>query len=318
MRVAVLGATSQIAGDYVRAALAAGTEFLLYARDPGRVRRWLDRCGLAGAAQALPYESYGEAPHDAVINFVGVGDPSRAAAMGSSIFDITLRFDDLVMRHLRDAPGRRYIFLSSGAVYGTGFAEPAGEETPACVNVNRLAPQEFYSVAKLHAECRHRALAQFPIVDIRVFNYYSRTQDLGARFFVTDMIRAARDGTRLATAASTMTRDYLHPADFHRLVEAILAAPARNAAVDCYSRSPVEKFELLERFRAEFGLAFDVTAATGAAVNATGAKPNYYSTNRAAAALFGYEPSMSSVDAVVTEARAALREPAVTNQWGFE
>jgi hypothetical protein len=42
----------------------------------------------------------------------------------------------------------------------------------------------------MHAEAKHRALFNFSIVDVRVFNYFSHTQDMNARFLITDIVRA--------------------------------------------------------------------------------------------------------------------------------
>jgi nucleoside-diphosphate-sugar epimerase len=174
------------------------------------------------------------------------------------------------------------------------------------VNVNNLGVQEFYTVAKLHAEARHRAMPSSAIVDIRVFNYFSRTLDVEARFFMTDVIRAARDKTAFRTNAPTMTRDFLHPQDFFGLIAAILESPPRNGPVDAFSQAPVDKFALLDRFKSEFGLRYEVTPASDMIVNATGAKPQYFSENCAAANWFGYRPTWSSLDGVLAETRAIL------------
>ena len=140
-------------------------------------------------------QSSGFANHefDAIINFVGVGNPAQAIAMGNSIFDITLRFDEMVLDYLQTHPNCRYLFLSSGAAYGSSFNEPVNRDAPAIVAINNLVPQDWYGVAKLHAECRHRSYPELPIIDIRVFNYFSRTQDISARFLITDILRAIRD-----------------------------------------------------------------------------------------------------------------------------
>ncbi|GJJ05789.1 hypothetical protein RugamoR64_63270 [Duganella rhizosphaerae] len=310
LRIAILGATSQIASDLARAMAAEGRhELLLYSRDPARVAAWIEAEGYAGRHASLPYAAYGERDHDAVINFVGVGDPLRAAAMGGDIFDLTLEYDELALRGLREHPQRRYIFLSSGAAYGSTFLEPADQHTHASIAINALTPQEYYSAAKLHAECRHRALPQHAIVDLRVFNIFSRTQDLGARFFITDIVRAIQDGSELQTSPAPMVRDFLHPSDFHRLVECVLQAPPQNMALDCYSRAPIGKAELLQAMQRHFGLRYRVAEAGPApAVNATGAKPHYYSRNHKAAEL-GYRPASSSLDTVLTEAAAILGRP---------
>lgn len=305
-RIAILGASSRIAKDLILSCARAGeADLLLYVRDTDAARRWQAAHGLDFPVAA--YAAYGELAHDAVLNFVGVGDPQRAAQMGGAIFGLTQHFDDLVLDQLRRHPERRYVFLSSGAAYGSRFDAPAGPDTPAVIHINALAPQEYYAVAKLHAECKHRALPDLNIVDLRVFNYFSHTQDLEARFFITDLLRAVRAGTVLQTSPAPMVRDYLHPADFHQLVRCVLRAPPANCALDCYSAAPVDKATLLAAMAARFGLRYEVAnpASEPAAVNATGAKPHYYSLNRQAAG-FGYQPAYSSLDGIARESALIL------------
>jgi hypothetical protein len=75
--------------------------------------------------------------------------------------------------------------------------------------------------------------------------------------------------------------------------------------VDCYSRAPVEKPALLASMSSHFGLRYEVVPGLAAPVNATGAKPYYYSRNHKAAS-FGYQPVYSSLDTVLTETAAIL------------
>lgn len=305
--VAFVGGGSQIAKDLILAWAAEGrTGMQLYVRDLEAAEAWLKAKGLRGSCTASLHSDYGREDHDAVINFVGPGFPQHTADAGASVFDLTLQFDDMVLRGLRQRPDRRYIFLSSGAVYGSaGFQEPAGAGTMACVPVNAVTPKDYYGVAKLHAEARHRAQARLAITDLRVFNYFTRTQDLASRTFITDMLRAARDGAVFQASPDYIVRDYLHPQDFRRLVDCVLAAPPRNEALDCYTRQPVDKPTLLEAMRKEFGLQHVLTAAADVPVNATGLKPYYYSLNRKAAEI-GYEPAYTALEGLLIESRAAL------------
>lgn len=303
-RIAILGATSQIARDLILSfSCVSDVRLHLFARRTDDVENWLAVNGLIGR---YPVDSFAEfIKHDfgAVINFVGVGDPAKLRTMGNSVFDITHRFDEMVLEYLQTHQSCRYLFLSSGAAYGSNFAEPARRETPAVIQINDLTVHEWYGVAKLHAECKHRAHPDLHIIDIRVFNYFSRTQDINARFLITDMLRAIRDKTVLKTSPDYIVRDYLHSFDFYRLVAALLAAPAANAVVDCYSRAPIDKLILLTAMQERFGLKFEITE--GASVNATGRKPHYYSLNTRAAD-FGYQPSLTSLEGVLQEAEAIL------------
>lgn len=304
-RLALLGASSKIAKDLTLSLAAQGRAggLQLYARDLDAMARWLDQHGLRDQCQLYHYAEYGQQAHDAVVNFVGVGDPVRTAGMGGSIFGVTQQFDDMVLAGLERHPQRRYIFLSSGAAYGSSFAQPAGPATEASVPLNALRPQDYYGVAKLYAECRHRALDALAITDVRVFNYFSRTQDIEARFFITDILRAVRDDTVLRTSADYMVRDYLHPHDFHQLIERILLAPPGNQALDCYTQAPIDKPALLEAMRQRYGLRYELAA--GAALAPTGAKPHYYSLRREAEQI-GYQPAYTSLAGILLEADALL------------
>lgn len=305
MRIAILGATSQIARDLTVSFAAAEDKHLhLFARRPDEVTKWLASVGLSGRYPIDGFCEFATQEFDAVINFVGVGNPAQAVTMGNSIFDITLRFDEMVLNYLKTHPTCRYLFLSSGAAYGSVFNEPARRDTPAVVAINKLAPHEWYGVAKLHAECRHRAHPELPIIDIRVFNYFSRTQDISARFLITDILRAIRDNAVLKTSSDYMVRDFLHPSDFYRLVSALLSAPAVNAVVDCYSRAPIDKPALLTAMQKEFGLRYETTEASNS-VNATGNKPHYYSLNTRAAD-FGFLPALTSLEGIAREMEAIL------------
>ncbi|MGZ5054184.1 MAG: NAD-dependent epimerase/dehydratase family protein [Methylobacter sp.] len=305
MRIAILGATSQIARDLIVSfSIEQDKQLYLFARRPNEATKWLGSVGLSGRYPVDDFSGFANHDFDAVINFVGVGNPAQAVAMGNSIFDITLRFDQLVLDYLQTYPTCRYLFLSSGAAYGSSFNEPVTRDTPAVVAINNLAPHEWYGVAKLHTECRHRAHPELPIIDIRVFNYFSCTQDLSARFLIADILRAIRDKTVLKTSADYIVRDFLHPSDFYKLVSALLLAPANNTAVDCYSRAPIDKPNLLAAMQENFGLKFEISEVT-VSVNATGGKPYYYSLNKRAAD-FGYQPALTSLEGVLREANAIL------------
>jgi len=305
--IAIVGASSQIAKDLIRSFAAAGrSALLLYVRNLDTTKAWVADQNLEAVCTVHGYEAYGELSHEVVINFVGVGDPQRAAEMGASILEITASFDDMVLTELARNPDRRYLFISSGAAYGNAFAEPVTASTQAVVAINNIQPKDFYATAKLYAEVRHRARPNLAIIDLRVFNMFSNTQTIESRFFITDIVRAIRDQRTLQTTAEYVVRDFMHPDDFHRFVECLLAAPPANCAVDCYSREPIDKPALLQAMAERFGLCYEVVGDTTARDNATGRKPYYYSLNRKASE-FGYQPVWSSLDCILAETTAILK-----------
>lgn len=306
MHIAILGSTSQIAQDFILSAANESTyQFSLFARRPQLVGDWVQQNQLKHITDISDFSAFNQNTHfDAIINFVGVGNPAAAQAMGASILDITLEFDTLALDYLRAHPETRYLFLSSGAAYGTSFTKPVNEHSQAVFNTNHLSAHDWYGIAKFHAEARHRALAQLSITDIRVFSYFSRRQDITARFLLSDILRAIQEKTTLPTSSAYIVRDFLHPSDFFRLIASVLNAPATNAVLDCYTRAPIDKPTLLSAMHEHFGLRYEVIE-TSAGINATGIKPYYYSLNWHAAT-FGYQPGLTSLDGILLESRAIL------------
>lgn len=307
MRIAIFGSTSLIAKDLIRSfAAQSRDELVLYARRPEIVRQWLASVSLSSHYAVANFGAFSLAEQfDVIFNFVGVGNPAQAAVIGASIFEVTLKYDEMALDYVRQHHDCRYIFLSSGAAYGASFDAPVDENTKAVVAINSRQQQDWYATAKLHAECRHRALPHLPIIDIRVFNYFSHTQDMDARFLMTDILRAVRDKTVLQTSSDYIVRDFLHPSDFHQLISKLLDAPAMNTAVDCYSRAPIDKPALLAAMQDKFDLLYK-TVPSSPNSTATGNKPYYYSKNRRAAA-FGFEPTLSSLEGIILETSILLQ-----------
>lgn len=305
-RIAILGATSHIAKDLVQSISSNNMyEVVLYSRRPEIVSQWIINIGLADRFESADFSEFSTDEHfDAILNFVGVGDPAKAVEMGASIFDVTLKYDGMALDYLRQNHDCRYIFMSSGSAYGTSFNVPVDENTNAMVSINSLQPQDWYSVAKLHAECRHRSLLALSIVDIRIFNYFSHTQELDARFFLSDILSAILDRRILKTSVDQMVRDFIGPADFSQLVKAILTSNATNTVVDCYSKAPIDKLSLLSAMRENFGLQYELIDNSNL-INATGNKLNYYSLNKSAAS-FNYNPTYSSLENIVRESNILL------------
>ncbi len=308
MRIAILGATSQIAKDLVLSFSAqTNHELVLYARRPVAVSQWLASVGMVGQYAVADFTAFSADQHfDVLLNFVGVGNPAQAAAMGASIFDVTLKYDDLALDYMRQNAACRYIFLSSGAAYGASFDIPVDSNTSANVPINNLKPKDWYGVAKLHAECRHRAQAHLAIVDIRVFNYFSRTQDMDSRFLITDIVRAIQNNTVLKTSSDYMARDFIAPEDLFNLVRSILSSPAANDAVDCYSVAPIDKQTLLSTLQKKYGLQYEIVKGISN-TSATGIKNNYYSINKSASN-FGYQPALTSLDSILQELENFLKK----------
>ena len=305
IQIAILGATSEIAKDLILS-FSHTNEFdlTLFARRPEAVVGWLHAQGLDDRYAVNNFSTLNSnPPFDALINFVGAGNPATALEMGSSILDITHHYDTLALSYLQKNPGCRYIFLSSGAAYGSKFSTPANHDSHTSFRINNLNHKDWYGVSKFYAEARHRSLS-LPIIDIRIFNYFSRNQNINSNFFISEIVNSIITKRTLFTSPENIVRDYIGSEDFFSLITKILQSPSENTAVDCYSKSPVDKKTLLATFKEIFNLQYEV-ASNAVEINGTGFKESYYSTNYAARK-YGYAPKFSSLTLLVNEARQIL------------
>lgn len=305
VKIAILGATSHIAKGLIAEFCNRETlELFLFARSPGRVDDFLAFIGCGKAAAVHPFvEFYGE-KYDIIVNCVGIGDPGRLSESISSIFKITEEYDNLVLDYLARYPETLYIHISSGAAYGTDFSRPADDSTLARFAINHLGPGDYYGIAKLNSEAKHRALSWLNIVDLRVFGYFSRFIDIETKFFLSEVISCAREGKELLTGPGNITRDYVHPRDLMSLVECCINIGKINDVYDVYSLHPATKFEILDYFSRKHNLRYRVKADfKGETV--TGSKDNYYSINRRAKGI-GYIPRITSLDSIAEESQVIL------------
>jgi len=297
VNIALLGASSQIAKGLLRnLVLDQSNQLYLFTRNTLDYQEWLEskhlnleQCMLNGLEEFNDSIKY-----DLIINFIGIGDPSKALKLGSSIFDITYEYDQKVLDYLLYHPESKYIFISSGVVYGNIFTQPAHKDSQAIIDINSLKITDWYSMAKMYAEARHRALDQFSIIDIRVFNYVSSDIDISSRFLITDALRAIVNNEVLETNDHNIFRDYIGHDDLHQLIKSIVHQDFTNVAVDCYTKEVTDKVSILRMLEVKFGLRYEVIhSQTG--VEAFGPRDNYFSLNKRAES-FGYKPVYTSLE----------------------
>jgi nucleoside-diphosphate-sugar epimerase len=195
---------------------------------------------------------------DLVVNAVGAGDPARIAAMGPDIFDITQNWDDRVLSTM--APKTRYVFVSSGAVYGGAFERFVDADTKLCLPVNRLRTISPYLAAKLHAELRHRHALDRCILDVRVFGFADPVMPLDGSSFLADLAHAVAKHETLMTSPDEMVRDYAGVDELDALIQCWLRAGAPNQSFDLYTLAPVAKHELLDLAVTRYGLQIQYSA----------------------------------------------------------
>ena len=298
MRIAILGANSVIALDIMKQLAASKSNLLsLFSRKPHEIKNFIkERKINNNSIEIKKYEEFSDLKNvDLLLNFVGIGDPSKAELIGNKIFDITSFYDNMALDFLYKNPETKYIFISSGAAYGpNNFEQSVCESSFSEFNINFLKSQDWYAISKLHTEAKHRSLKNFKIYDLRIFSYISSSINIDGRFFLSDAIRAIKNDKILETSSSNFYRDFVCPEDLHQLITKILLADVTNDVYDCYSSSCVSKDQILKMLSSKFSLKFrKIDGNPG--VQFTGSKDYYYSENKRANEI-NYIPKFSSLE----------------------
>lgn len=308
MRIAILGATSHIAKGLILGFHGSEkNELFLFARSPERVRLFLESIG-AGNSQLIkvkPFSEFSDNDYEVVINCVGIGNPAKLANELLSIFNITEVFDNLVLEYLKGHCKTLYINFSSGAAYGTDFSAPVDVTTHARFNINAITASEYYGIAKINSEAKHRAMKDYNIVDLRVFGYFSRFIGLQEKFLLSEIVTCLQNGRVFVTGTGNIVRDFVNPQDLLSLIEACISQNSINDVFDVYSAKPATKFEIIDHFAIHHGLKYSVED-TYTPFSVTGSKDHYYSKNDKATSV-GYVPKFSSIDGIENEVSYLLK-----------
>jgi nucleoside-diphosphate-sugar epimerase len=296
-KIAILGATGYIGRSLYPEILSSDNyEVYLFSRDIKK----LSRVALKeGRAKPRELKDFGRELFEVVVNATGVGDSSLQRQEPNLVFSVTEEMDNLVINYLRQNPETLYVNLSSGAVFGSGFTEAITDSTLSRININQLKAAEYYSVAKLNAEVKHRSLSNFNIVDLRVYAFFSQYVDTKTEFLMSELVTCLKEKTLFKTSEVDIARDCITPVDLWSLIQKVIEAKRPiNDAYDVYSLSTVTKFELLTSLASNYGLEYQVTESAG--MKSGFSKNVYHSENKKAESL-GYQPNFSSLTGILNE-----------------
>lgn len=304
IKIAILGATGHVAKNLIyHFSKDKNKKLVLFARDFPKLYKFLQKIdGLSIETQ--PFSNFYNQPYDVIINCVGKGNPKEILEMGPEIFFLTEEFDNIVLRYLKLYPKTIYINFSSGGVYSTKFNTPATPESIPTLNVNNISKQDYYRLAKINSEAKHRGMSEHNIIDLRIFGFYTRFIDLKTSFFLVQIINAIKNNKVFKTIDNDMLRDYIHPKDFIKIVELCLNQTNLNDVFDIYSNYPVSKFEILDYFKYDYDLKYRISKNLKL-YNATGNKSYYYSNNTKLESL-GYFPQFTSMDTIIDETKELI------------
>lgn len=312
MKIAILGATSNIAKDLILKFFGSSFDHLfLFARDLGSIKDFVSKnlSKIPNKKYSIyEFEKFNTFKYDVVINFIGVANLKLIKNATASLFEIANFYDDLVISYLKKNNKCIYFFISSGAAYLHDFSIPLNNDSVSNIktDTNSLSSHDWYSISKFYNECKHRAHNDLHIIDLRLFSYFSRNYDINSNYFIADIIKSIINKKTFITSNVNFYRDFIGPSDFYNMILAFINSPICNLSIDFYSKKPVEKFTILHNFSSSFGLKYEIVE-NHHNLSPTGLKKYYYSHNKLAQE-FGYIPEFNSLDLLINESKYILDE----------
>jgi len=107
------------------------------------------------------------------------------------------------------------------------------------------------------------------------------------------------------TKQTDIIRDYIHPIDLSKLVKACFDVKNINRAFDVSSKKPVGKLEILDFFKKNYELKYEIVEEF-ANYSETGEKLNYYSKNKIKE-IFNFRSKYSSIENIETESKELFK-----------
>lgn len=299
-KIAILGAGGYIGKNLVEEYVSRNekVQLFLFSRKKTKISAFLKKNRISTEFLSVHNnDDFCLYTYDTVINATGVGDPVNLGKNPESVFVVTEFFDNLIFSYLKKNKKTLYINMSSGAVYGDSFSKEIVKGTKTVIDNQNLSVKEFYSIAKLNAEAKHRVHDEFNIVDVRVFAFFGKHLDLSAGFLMSEIVNCLLNNKVFRTNASNIVRDYVTAKDIINLIEQVSKFKKINSAIDIYSKKKVLKFELLNFLRDRYGLLFEITESKNNSIY----PKNIYCSKYKKAEDFGYVPEETSLSGIDRE-----------------
>lgn len=305
-KIAILGATSHIAKGLIQNFLRTGQYKLsLFGRSVGRINSFLNNLSKHLSENCSVFEGYDNLlkhEYDAIVNCIGVGTSNKLEKKYYQWFTVAEEFDNLAISYLNKInPPALYISFSSGTIYGRDFTEPANQNTINRLAVNDLQPTDYYAIARLNAETKHRALSHLNIIDLRIFSFFSRFIDLSDNYLMCELLNCTIEKKVFHTGKQNIVRDFIHPEDLFSIIVKCLKVPTLNQAFDINSLKPVDKWSIIHYFQNQFSLEVEIDKEHNHD-SATGSKNHYYSNYKNTEEI-GFIPKFTSMETIQQEAK---------------
>lgn len=300
-RVAILGASGYIGRSLVHEFLSSSmpNQLFLFSRSKDKLLS-LGVFGMEEGGRTTLHDlsELDAGIYEVIINCTGLTGDISLYESPHLVFEATESVDVRIIEYLRRHRETLYINISSGAVFGMQHTEAVQDSTMSIFPVNGLQLADFYGIAKLNAEARHRSHADLRIVDLRVFSFFSRFVDSASSFLMSELIQSLRNQSTFRTDDLNIVRDYVTPKDLFQLISLTMERESHNEFYDVYSKQSVSKFALLDFLKQRYGLRYVIDAAERRGGGLS--KSLYFSENRKAESI-GYLPEFSSLEGIEHE-----------------
>lgn len=310
MKICILGATSHIAKGLIDSFIRNRQyELLIYAREESSFQNFpfdikKDVIRKMGITRDFAKDRF-----DVIINCIGISDPQKLINSNDLIFQVTEEYDNAILDYLKKRPNTIYINFSSGAVYGRKLDQNIKYGFKTLIDINSISQNDYYGIAKINAETKHRSCKNLNIIDLRVFSYFSRYISLDGSFFLTDIINAIKNNGILITKHGEIIRDFISPNDLFQLILKCIKKIGVNEAFDVISKKPITKSEILKYFTNEYGLKYEEE--TNIMQGIPDGRSNYFSTYNKAFEILGFRASKTSLETIAEETSIILNQKSI-------
>lgn len=302
-KIAILGVTGYIGRSLLREFFLEDSKnykLFLFSRSHHKLRTHIKQEPKKTEYSIHAMSEFSTHEYDVIINCTGISGISLLTKNPLEVFNVTEEVDSLIISYLQKNPKALYINLSSGAVYGDYLDAPRNENSVTQLCGGFSSNRASYAIAKINAEAKHRALAMFNIVDIRVFAFFSSLVDTDSLFLMTEITKCILHKKVFVTNADDMIRDYVTAKDLLSLIKFIIKKNNINDHFDIYSKKPITKFKLLESLAKKYGLAYEIIQEKKKKFSVR-PKNIYVSNSKKATKVLDYKPVFTSLDGITQE-----------------
>ena len=281
LRIGLLGATGLIAQELASHLRKEGHQVVGFTRTSSDEVSFLTYSKLSNQTEL-----------SAIVNLVGGHSKNSSAHDGNGIREI-----DVLASEWAESNNKPYIYVSSGAIFGTRLPSPVSDSSPMVENQS----MEPYASSKVQAELRHETLRERGtlVSDLRLFSYAGPEFISMGNYFLSRLFRAAEEGREFEVRGPGFIRDYIGVQELWQAIEISMSLEV-GVKANLFSNEPVSRVQLLDLTRKHLGLKFKYSQ--------DGSKDDseietYYSKH--SKALMTYTPRKSST--VVLESLLAAR-----------